>query len=144
MCLNINGCCFPITNMPRYPLHDNCHCYFVEINEINAIAVCDINKFEKYIFNENNKINKGKKSLFESWGYAKIDSAYLQNEYEKQAKARYESGEYSLGTVDLFGQRITVQIILPRKNKIGVVVLSAGFLVYPDGKIMLTTPYAGS
>lgn len=143
ICLNINGCCFPINNMPEYPLHENCHCRLIEVHNIAATAICDINKFEKYVFNEDNKINKGKKALFESLGYAKIDSVYLQNEFTEQAKIKYLNGDFILGLLDIYGQRITIEIVLPRKDKIGIFKFKAGFIVYPDGEIKLTTPYAG-
>lgn len=45
-CMNINGCCFPRNNMPKYPLHPNCHCKTVPIDRIRATAECPIEKFE--------------------------------------------------------------------------------------------------
>ena len=32
-CLNLNGCHFPINNMPDQPLHPNCHCYKINIDK---------------------------------------------------------------------------------------------------------------
>lgn len=34
ICLNLNGCCFPKTNMPQYPLHPGCHCVTEAVNGI--------------------------------------------------------------------------------------------------------------
>lgn len=73
VCLNLSGCCFPENNMPNYQLHPNCHCKIVYIGEITKQAVGDVEKFEKYVFNQQIEKNKGKKRLFESWGYAIID-----------------------------------------------------------------------
>ena len=140
-CMNINGCCFPRNNMPEYPLHPNCHCKIEHIDRIWAIAVCPVEKFENYIFNPIG--NKGKKELFESWGYAKIDSLWLQQEMERQAKEKYENGNFTLGKLDNHGQRINIEIELPRKDKIGTVKFISGWMVYPNGKIQNTTPYGG-
>jgi hypothetical protein len=44
-CLTLNGCYFPKTNMPRYPLHPNYHCRIEPISNIDLKAECDISKF---------------------------------------------------------------------------------------------------
>ncbi len=141
MCMNINGCCFPRNNMPEYPLHPNCHCKLMPIDRVWATAECPIGKFENYIFSPVE--NKGKKELFESWGYAKIDSTWLQQEFERQAREKYESGNFKLGKLDNHGQRINIEIELPRKDRIGTVKFISGWMVYPNGKIQNTTPYGG-
>ena len=96
-------------------------------------------KFTNYIFKEGNS----KKALFESWGYSIIDSQYLKKEIESQAKIAYATGDYILGRLDAFGQRISVQIVLQRPNNKGEVTFLSGWMVYPNGKILLTTPYGG-
>lgn len=140
-CLNLNGCCFPKNNMPEYPLHPNCHCSVEPVYNINFAAKCDIGKFENYIFNTDIKINKGKKSLFESWGYNTNDSKWLQQELIRQAVEKYQNGNFTLNKLDSYGQRINIEIILPRKNNEGFVVFITGWMVYLDGTIILTTPY---
>ena len=57
-----------------------------------------------------------KKELFESWGYSIIDSEYLQQEFIKQAKLAYSVGDFELGKLDKYGQRINIVIKLKRKN----------------------------
>ncbi len=86
--------------------------------------------------------NKGKNKLFESWGYDKMDSKWLKQEFERQAKEKYESGNFKLGKLDDYGQRISIEIELPRKDRIGTVKFISGWMVYPNGKIQLATPYA--
>lgn len=140
-CMNINGCCFPRNNMPEYPLHPNCHCKIEPIDKVWAIAECPIIKFVDYIFDENK--SKGKKHLFESWGYAKIDSTWLQQELGRQAKEKYASGNFKLGKLDEHGQRINIEIELPRKDKIGTVKFISGWMVYPNGIIKNATPMGG-
>ncbi|MEG1536288.1 MAG: hypothetical protein RR416_04890 [Clostridia bacterium] len=137
-CLNINGCCFPRNNMPQFPLHLHCHCRIESIYKITAKAECELDKFTNYIF-----IDKGKKTLFKSWGYDIIDSEWLQAEFIRQAKEKYENGDFGLGKLDDFGQRINIVITLRRKDKIGMVKFTTGWMVYPDGVIKLTTPYGG-
>ena len=139
MCLNLNGCCFVEEKCPTKPLHPNCHCYTVDIPSITAKAECSIEKFTKYIFAN----GTSKKQLFELWGYDIMDSQYLQQEFIKQAKLAYSVGEYELGKLDKYGQRINIVIKLKRKNTNEYVLFVSGWMVYPNGKIALTTPYGG-
>lgn len=120
MCLNLNGCCFVKDKCPEKRPHKNCHCKLVDINTIEAITECAIEKFTKYIFKEGNS----KKSLFESWGYSIIDSQYLKEEIERQAKIAYATGDYIIGRLDGYGQRISVQIVLQRPNNKGRINIS--------------------
>ena len=138
-CLNLNGCCFVKNKCPEIPVHPNCHCYTVEIDEINPTTTSAIEKFTKYIFDEVK--NNGKKQLFELWGYSVLDSEFFKNELEKQAKLAYMSGNYELGKLDIFGQRITIKISLKDKLKDRIIEFNSGWMMYPDGKIVLTTPY---
>ncbi|MDD7245631.1 MAG: hypothetical protein SOV23_06925 [Eubacteriales bacterium] len=89
------------------------------------------------------KNNKSKKQLFELWGYYIMDSEYLRQEFIKQAKLAYSVGEYELGKLDKYGQRINIVIKLKRKNTNEYVLFVSGWMVYPNGKIALTTPYGG-
>ena len=43
----------------------------------------------------------------------------------------------------IYGQRINIQITLPRKNGDGVVTFITGWMVERNGKIKLVTPYGG-
>ena len=108
---------------------------------ITAKAECPIEKIRDYIFSDLK--SNGKKELFESWGYSIINSQYLQQEFIKQAKLAYSVGEYELGKLDKYGQRINVIIKLKRKNTNEYVSFVSGWMVYPNGKIALTTPYGG-
>ncbi len=139
MCLNLNGCCFVVDKCPPKPLHPNCHCYTIDIPSITAKAECPIEKIRDYIFSDLK--SNGKKELFESWGYSIIDSEKLKNEIEKQAKLLYSVGNYELGKLNDYGQRINIIIKLKRKNKVGNITFRSGWMVYPNGRIVLTTPY---
>ena len=139
ICLNLNGCCFVKEKCSTKPLHPNCHCDTININPIAAIAECSIEKFTKYIFIAS-AIND-KKQLFELWGYDIMDSKYLQQEFINQAKLAYSVGDYELGRLDDYGQRISIEIKLKRKDKIGYVTFTSGWMVYPNGRLVLTTPY---
>ena len=137
MCLNLNGCCFVIDKCPTKPLHPNCHCYTIDIPSISAKADCPIEKFTKYVFANGNS----KKDLYELWGYDIMDSQYLQQEFVKQAKLDYSVGDYELGLLNEYGQRINITITFKRKDKNKNVSFRSGWMVYPNGKIILTTPY---
>ena len=138
MCLNLNGCCFVEEKCPPKPLHPNCHCYTIDIPSITAIANCPIEKFTKYVFVPS--LIDDKKQLFELWGYDIMDSQYLQQEFIKQAKLAYSVGDYELGLLNEYGQRINIAITLKRKDKNEYVTFRSGWMVYPNGKIVLTTP----
>lgn len=138
-CLNLNGCCFVKDKCPTQPLHPNCHCMVIDINSPTIKPECIIEKIRDYIFSETK--NNGKKELFELWGYSIMDSEYLRQEFIKQAKLAYSIGAYELGLLNEYGQRINITITLKRKDKNGYVSFRSGWMVYPNGKIILTTPY---
>lgn len=142
-CLNLNGCEFPIDLMPQHPPHPNCHCSLKTAEALDTAALCDLSKFDKYIFSPIFDVNTGKKALFESWGYDIMDSQYLKEEYCKQAQKKYADGDFTLGKIDEYGQRITIVIVLPRKNIRKKAYLKSGWMIYPDGVIQLATPYCG-
>ena len=58
--------------------------------------------------------NKGKKELLEKWGYSVFDSNFLKEEIEKQSRLSMQCGEYELGSLDGYGQRINVVIHLKK------------------------------
>jgi len=65
----------------------------------------------------------------------------LQEEFTRQAQEKYANGNYELGKLDEYGQRINITIILPRKDGKTPVSFVCGCMVYPYGKIQITTPY---
>ena len=141
MCLNLNGCCFVEEKCPQKPLHPSCHCFCVDIASITAKAECPIEKFTKYVFVPS--LIDDKKQLFELWGYDIMDSQYLQQEFERQAKLAYSVGDYELGYLNEYGQRINITITLKRKNKNEDISFRSGWMTYPNGNIALTTTYGG-
>lgn len=141
ICLNLNGCCFVVDKCPTKPLHPNCHCYTIDIPSITATTECPIEKIRDYIFSDLK--SNGKKELFESWGYSIINSNELKEEIERQAELAYSVGDYELGLLNEYGQRINITIKLRRKDKNEYVSFISGWMIYPNGKIVLTTPYGG-
>lgn len=53
------------------------------------------------------------------------------------------SGEYKLGKLNDKGQRISIRVEIPRKNKQEKVSFVTGWMVYPNGRIQMTTSYGG-
>lgn len=88
------------------------------------------------------KVNTEKNIVLHS-GYDIMDSQYLKEEYCKQAQKKYADGDFTLGKIDEYGQRITIVIVLPRKNIRKKAYLKSGRMIYPDGVIQLATPYCG-
>lgn len=94
--------CFVDENKPLLPQHPYCHCTVnpLPLSRVlnEAQSECDIRKFSEYVFHPKN--NKGKKELFEVWGYDKADSEMLQRVFEKQAIEKYIQGQYALGKLN--------------------------------------------
>lgn len=81
--------------------------------------------------------------MFYSWGYDVNDSNYLKKQIEKQELEKYISGDYKLGVLNNYGQRISIRIEIQNKITNENVSFIVGFMVYPNGKLKLTTPYGG-
>lgn len=146
-CLQLNGCWFTQDNAPCIPHHENCHCRLEAIDYLtvlqNASTYSNYRKFDPYLFDPNDFYNHGKNKVFESWGYTVDDAKWLQKEMEQQAREKYISGNYELGKLNVFGQRINIVIEIPRKDKYETATFISGWMVEPNGKLKLTTPYGG-
>lgn len=140
VCTVLSGDYFPTFNMPLYPQHQHCDCMLFSISTptSQAKANCALEKFTEYVFGEKYEDN-GKIKLFKQLGFTVEDSEYLKSEFEKQAKQKYLNGEYVLGNLNEYGQRITIEIKLksPIKNDI---ILKTGWMVRPLGYITCNTP----
>ena len=143
-CDKYDGCYFIVRQKPKYPQHFNCRCRLHKIAKpipyITARATCDIRKFTGYIFDEEK--NKGKKQLFENWGYTIDDSEYLQQLYISQAIQKYCGGEYQYAGVNDYVAKISIEIVLTnqagREQKVNTI-----WKLKPKGEIELATPYSG-
>lgn len=141
ICLHLHERWFLAYKSPRIPHHSNCHCIKIEIStptENDVYAECKLEKFTKYIFTNDEK-SKGKKSLFLGWGFTIEDSQYLKETLERQARKAYIEGNYELGKLNEFGQRITIRIEVEKNGK--EINFGTGWLVWENGKITNTTPY---
>lgn len=81
--------------------------------------------------------------MLESWGYSVKDSSWLQAEIEKQALQKYISGDYQLGILNQYGQRISIRVEIPNRTDGSIVSFITGWMVHPNGQITLNTPYGG-
>ena len=146
-CLKRNGCWFLKSKAPIHPHHPYCHCTLDPIDYAvvltNAMAYSDYGKFDPYLFNTNGMYSHKKENLFKQWGYTVEDSPWLKSEIERQARQNYLSGDYTLGKLDKRGQRLNIRITIPRKNKTESVSFVTGWMVMPNGKLKLNTPYGG-
>lgn len=146
-CLQLDGCWFLRKKAPEWPHHDRCHCILEPIDYLivlmNVSAQSNYSKFDPYLFDPNNFYRHGKNKIFESWGYTVDDAKWLQAEMERQAREKYISGEYELGKLNIFGQRINIVIEIPRKDKEETVTFISGWMVEPNGQLKLNTPYGG-
>lgn len=58
-------------------------------------------------------------------------------------KTRFKNGNYTIGLLNEYGQRISIRVELPRKNGDGTVSFITGWMVNPNGLIQLNTPFGG-
>ena len=146
-CQQLHECWFAKDHAPIWPHHENCHCRLEKIDYLtvlmNASTVSDYRKFDPYLFNTNGLQTHNKEILFAEWGYTVEDARWLQTEMERQAKEKYIAGEYIFGKLNWNGQRISIRITIPRKDGSGDVSFTTGWMVEPNGKLRLTTPYGG-
>ena len=141
-CIVLDDCWFNKSRMPRIPLHYRCHCAYEVIPRPKpgiAHAQCAIEKFTGYIFNDE-YLENGKQQLFKKRGFTINDAEYLKEEFERQAVERYCNGEYNLGKLNKYGQRITIPIYLT-KNGVTTILIT-GWMVRRNGLITNTTPLA--
>lgn len=146
-CLKLDECWFSKEKTPTWPHHPFCHCILgnLSYNDVltKSSAGSAYSKFDPYLFNTQKTYPHNKEKLFNEWGYTVEDALWLQKEIEKQGLSKYISGDYTLGKLNKEGQRISIRVEIPRKDKTGIVSFTTGWMVYPSGHIQLTTPYGG-
>lgn len=132
---------------PALSHHPFCHCtldlipYAVVFGNVSVYS--DYGKFDPYLFNTTGLQTHNKEKLFKEWGYTVDDARWLQAEIERQGRERYLSGQYELGKLNMFGQRINIRVTIPRKDGFGDISFVTGWMVKPNGQIKLNTPYGG-
>ena len=146
-CVRLNGCLFLEDIAPIWPHHPNCHCTLDPVDYSTVLLVAsaqsEYSKFDPYLFNTTGLYPHNKEKLFSQWGYTVNDARWLQAEIERQAREKYLAGEYTLGVLNDKGQRIGIRVSIPRRDNGEIVSFITGWMVYPDGRIQLTTPYGG-
>ncbi|WP_423751940.1 DUF6883 domain-containing protein [Heliobacterium chlorum] len=87
----------------------------------------------------------GKDVVFKNLGYTKETADDLIKIYQEQATQKYAKGEYTLGKNDQYGQRIDIEIELPRIGDATgeTSYLKSGWMIKEDGSITLNTPFSG-
>ena len=146
-CLKLDRCWFLKSKAPMWPHHPYCHCTLDPIDYtvvmMNAVSSSDYSKFDPYLFNTTGLYPHNKEKLFNEWGYTVDDAHWIQAEIEKQAHEKYIAGDYQLGKLNDKGQRISIRVTIPRRDNGEDVSFITGWMVYPSGRIQLTTPYGG-
>lgn len=146
-CMALDGCWFLKSKAPTWPHHPFCHCTLDPIDYtlvlLTASVHSDYSKFDPYLFDPENFYKHGKNQVFESWGYTIADAQWLKTEIETQALNKYVSGDYKLGTLNVYGQRLSIRIEIPRKDGSGMVSFITGWTVRSSGQLTLNTPLGG-
>lgn len=70
-----------------------------------------------------------------------MDAEKIRNEITRQSVKKYCNNEFELGALTEHGQRITILIELPLQGNNNLEFLT-GWMVYPNGRIVNTTPLA--
>ncbi len=139
-----DDCYFIVKQMPEYPQHIKCQCRLKKIDKpipnVTATAQCDIRKFTEYVFHETK--NRGKKAVFESWGYRINDGAYLQNLFISQALQKYCNGNYVYKGTNEYSAKIEIVIDISTKDGRSLHIKS-GWSLNKKGEIKLLTPFSG-
>ncbi len=143
-CDKLDRCYFIVKHMPAFPQHVNCRCRLEKIAKpipnVTAKPYADIRKFTEYVFRE--KGNRGKKELFENWGYTVEDSEYLKELFLSQAIEKYCNGEYEYKGMGGYYPRIETVIELKTKNQ-KELQIKTGWSLLPKGEIKMSTPFSG-
>ncbi len=146
-CLKLDECWFEKGKRPKWPHHQFCHCILKDMpyNDVltKSRTDCPYSKFDPYLFDPGNVYGHGKSHMLESWGYSVDDSRYLKEELEKQGLQNYIDGDYQLGLLNKYGQRINIRVEIPNKAQGGTVSFITGWMVRPNGQLTLNTPYGG-
>ena len=144
-CLKLDGCWFLGSKAPTWPHHPYCHCTLEPIDYAVVLSNVTVDsahsKYDPFLFNTNGKYTHGKESMLNAWGYFVDDIPWLKAELERQALEKYLAGDYELDKLDKWGQRIDIQIEIPRRLGEGTVTFWSGWLVCPNGHLQMTTPY---
>ncbi len=103
----------------------------------------NVRKFSEYIFKDGT--DHGKDVVFKNLGYGAESSDDLVKLYQEQAAKKFANGDYTLGKLDDYGQRINIEIELPGiGNAAGnTSYLKSGWMILEDGSIKLNTPFTG-
>lgn len=149
-CTALSGCYFAKSKLPnnasiKGELHPHCDCQTEEIAKPyeQVTATCPIEKFTEYVFSNNEKyLSNGKIHLFKALGFDISDSEYLKKEFDLQAKQKYLNGDYEIGKLDRYGQRINITVIV-NSNKKKNIELVTDRMIHPLGKITCNTPLGG-
>ena len=66
----------------------------------------------------------------------------MKTEFDVQAKQKYLNGDYEIGKLDEYGQRISITITVDSATKQNIKLVT-GWMVHPLGKITCNTPLGG-
>jgi hypothetical protein len=108
-----------------------------------AKAIAPVEKFSAYIFKEG--ATHGKDPIFRGLGYEARHSEALAATFAEQAGQKFSSGQFTLGKLDQFGQRINIEIELSGIGQAAgkTSFIQSGWMMLENGSIKLNTPFAG-
>ncbi|MDR3292542.1 MAG: hypothetical protein LBT20_00370 [Clostridiales bacterium] len=98
-------------------------------------------KITEYAF-----VEKDKKILFEKYmGYTLAEAQELYDIIKAQSIENYGNGNYVIGELNKYGQRISIPCTIRSKGRTPEkeYYFYTGWMVFPNGKIKNNTPFGG-
>lgn len=136
-CVALNNCIFYHDNLSNF-MHPKCKCIYVPVENVNFTCEMALNKISNYLM-----VDEGKKIIFEKLGYTKEDSVYLKELISSSALESYKQGKYKIKKIDMYGQRLGIETVVYNKKLTSHIRFYSGWKLFPNGKIINTTPFAG-
>ena len=138
ICVALNKTAYKIINKPEYR-HPNCRCRYEIAGNIAVTLDFPKKKITGYMF-----VNPSKAKLIRSMGYLPEDADELYRTIAEYAIAKYEKGDYVLGKLDKYGQKINISVkCRGKREKEGRTYdFYTGWTVYPNGELKNNTPFA--
>ena len=139
VCVALNDTIFKNNNKPDF-FHYRCKCKNIPTTYNSVKLDFPKEKISKYLLSE-----KGKLGLMQSMGYSSEDADYLYNTIAENAKKKFYSGEYILGSLNIYGQKVNIELELKGKGlkENQTYRFITGWTAYPNGKLHNNTPFGG-
>lgn len=136
LCVALNRTVFKNSHKPEYT-HPNCKCKQVPFEFPETPLDFPMKKIV-YLF-----AKKG--DWMRSMGYLDLDAEEIYQTIAENAQLQFMRGNYILGTLSKYGQKVNIVLALPgKRDKQGTTYrVKTGWTAFPNGKLHNNTPIGG-